>query len=161
MILFFHGYRSSNKTNKYTAIQGEKVCYTVDYDALTPGMVSEFYDWLIETHQPDVLVGHSLGGYWALIKSKQHNIPCVLINPQLFPRFETYTPITTGTLESSASPVIAYIETGDEVIEVERTIELLQNRVDLEVSPGGHHRVENVEHINTLVDKTRLYLGIH
>lgn len=149
MILFFHGYQSSNQTNKYVVIQGVKHCETVDYAAMSYADVSELYDTLISSYKPSLLVGHSLGGYWALRKSIETGLPCVIVNPQLFP---TVVPGYPSMTHSEIRPdlVTCYVETGDEVIDVPRTLELLED-VDLRVYQGGHHRVQRVDYINTLV----------
>jgi uncharacterized protein len=157
MILFFHGFNSSAQTNKFVELQGDKVCETVDYAKMSFAEVDTRYDQLIAQHNPDVIVGHSLGGYWALRKGKQHNIPSIIVNPQLFPgtKFADYVPVNT---ESFVGPghVISYVETGDEVIKVPETLALLE-ATDLRVYEGGHHRVERVSYINTLVADSANY----
>lgn len=66
-ILFFHGLDSSAETTKFTVIKNEnKVSFTVDYRKLSFHEVGLLYDKFIEMFNPDILVGHSLGGYWAL-----------------------------------------------------------------------------------------------
>ena len=160
MILFFHGFNSNNNTNKFTELTGDKVCETVDYTQLNAAEVDAVYDHLIEQHNPDVIVGHSLGGYWALRKGKQHNISCVIVNPQLFPddRFPDYDAVDTNSF-AGPGHVISYVETGDEVIDVANTLELLA-ATDLRVHKGGHHRVEQVSYINTLVADSANYVCI-
>ena len=41
-------------------------CIDVDYRNLSYASVEYFYHQAIQTIKPDLLVGHSLGGYWAL-----------------------------------------------------------------------------------------------
>ena len=161
MILFFHGFNSSAETNKFTELIGDKVCETVDYAEMGFAEVDARYDQLIALHEPDVIVGHSLGGYWALRKGKQHNIPSVIVNPQLFPgsKFAKYVPVTKETFRGPGH-VISYVETGDEIIQVAATLELLSKVTDLRVYNGGHHRVERVDYINMLVAETANYRGI-
>jgi len=157
MILFFHGYQSSPNTNKYTMLQGEKHCQLVDYDHLSYQEVSELYDQLITEHQPTHLAGHSLGGYWALIKSHEHAIPCVVANPQCFPdRFydRGYKDLTTQQITDSV-PRVVYMETGDEILRVEDTIQVLMPQCRMDIHHGGHHRLANPSKLDTLVKELR------
>jgi len=160
MILFLHGLNSSAQTNKFTELIGDKVCETINYTEMGFTAVDARYDQLIALHKPDIIVGHSLGGYWALRKGKQHNIPSVIVNPQLFPgdKFTKYVPVTHESFHGPGH-VISYVETGDEVIRVPETLELLSD-TDLRVYDGGHHRVERVDYINTLVAEAVNYQGI-
>jgi predicted esterase YcpF (UPF0227 family) len=71
MILFFHGLDSDNQTTKFTAISHpHKYCETVDYRRRSYGEIGRHYDELIALYNPAPLVGHSLGCYWALVKSQ-------------------------------------------------------------------------------------------
>lgn len=159
-VMFIHGYQSSNKTNKFTVINEEKVCETVDYDELTFAEVEEFYLNMIQEHQPDILVGHSLGGFWCLHLSKYTGLPCIIINPQLnvsrfaeldYPVYENWNEYFDGD-----SWVYSYIETGDEILDVPRTIKTLKANSECTVFEGGHHRVENINYINTMIETFKL-----
>ncbi|WP_317500173.1 YqiA/YcfP family alpha/beta fold hydrolase, partial [Acinetobacter baumannii] len=50
---------------------------------LKSGFVQGFYHQAIETIKPDLLVGHSLGGYWALKTAAQHKLAVIVANPSL------------------------------------------------------------------------------
>lgn len=155
MILFFHGYQSGPNTNKYTLLTGEKHCEHVDYDQLSYQEVSDLYDRLIAKHQPTLLAGHSLGGYWALIKSHEHQIPCAVANPQCFPdKFynKGYTDITTQRITDSIRRSV-YMETGDEVLRVSDTIQVLMPQCKMMIHQGGHHRLERPNQLNNLLQE--------
>ena len=92
-ILFFHGLDSSRESTKFHAIDADhKYCIDVDYRNLNYATVAEFYNEMIEKIHPDILVGHSLGGYWALKMSQQHQIPC---NP--CSRSNCFSPLCFGS----------------------------------------------------------------
>lgn len=159
MILFFHGYQSSPNTNKYTLLTGEKHCEHVDYDQHSYQEVSDLYDRLIEEHQPTQLAGHSLGGYWALIKSHEHHIPCAVANPQCFPEkfyAQGYRDITTQRITDSVRRSV-YMETGDEVLRVHDTIQVLMPQCKMVIQEGGHHRLAHPEKLNMLVQEIIQY----
>jgi len=160
MILFFHGLNSSKNTNKYTTIRREKHCETVDYLKTGYDAISKRYDELINEIKPDVLVGHSLGGYWALKKSAERNIPCVLLNPSLFPMFEGYTDITVDELVRAPN-IHAYIELGDEVINGYVMAKFLRPQAALRLDQAGHHRIKRLYMVNEIIDQHFAYEYIH
>jgi hypothetical protein len=160
MILFMHGLNSSNQTNKYTTITQEKYCETVDYLELGVDGISKTYDELIDRIKPDVLVGHSLGGYWALKKGAERNIPCVLLNPSLFPMTEGYTDITTNEL-AKAPMIHAYIELGDEIINGYSIAQFLSTKAALRLDQAGHHRIERLYMVNEIINQHYAYELVH
>ena len=63
--IVFHGLDSSKQSTKFHAIDAmHKYCIDVDYRNLSYQSVADFYHEMVETIKPDILVGHSLGGYW-------------------------------------------------------------------------------------------------
>ena len=85
-----HG-KNSNK-NSYTLKNFLKVTPNIDvqfveYDSLLS--FKEIYDiidsQLQDITEDDIIVGHSLGGYFALIFSSKYNTKKILINPSLHP----------------------------------------------------------------------------
>lgn len=152
-ILFMHDLDSSRESSQFKVINSfNKVCINVDYRNLNFGTVERFYSEIIEKIQPNILVGHSLGGYWALKMSNKFNIPTVIVNPYLSPDFDReYPEITEFELMINASSKIAYIELGDEIIDMHSTSDLLELFMPVESIIGGHHQIENPERINQLI----------
>ena len=86
-----HG-KNSNK-NSYTLNNFLKVTENIDvqfveYDSSLS--FKEIYDiidsQLQDITEDDIIVGHSLGGYFALIFSSKYNTKKILINPSLHPK---------------------------------------------------------------------------
>jgi len=155
MIRFYHGYQSSNQTNKFTEIECEnKSAVTVDYEALSYAEVEALYSAQIENEKPEILVGHSLGGYWALKMSAKYEIPAVVLNPALYPEISlphlNYETITQAELENRV-PKYAYVELGDEVIDVPRTVTALKPVAYMMLNVNGHHRIERMDLVNELI----------
>ena len=73
-VLFLHGLDSSKESTKFEAIDTAKT-------------VEKFYQDIIQKMKPDVLIGHSLGAYWALKMSKLYQLPAIIANPNLSPCF--------------------------------------------------------------------------
>ena len=152
-ILFLHGLDSSKESTKFHAINAEKkYCINVDYRNLNYKTVECFYHDIIEKIKPDLLVGHSLGGYWALKMSQQHRIPAILANPSLNPDFrEDYAAIDEHDLDHDI-PQIAYLELGDELLDMYKVLEQLESYMQIEAVEGGHHRLVQPENLNHLIE---------
>lgn len=163
-ILFFHGLDSSAKTNKFTVIEKKnKFSVTVDYRKLSFHEVGLLYDKLIAKFKPDILVGHSLGGYWALKKSHEHKIPSLSINLPLDPRnhFDDYIDLKTLDFDD-AVPRGFYLELKDEIIDMKKVADWLEDEYNglynLHTYFHGHHRVEKLENINSSLDSLIDYI---
>lgn len=155
-ILFLHGLDSSRESTKFHAINtSKKFCIDVDYRNLNYTTVEQFYSEAILTIKPDLLVGHSLGAYWTLKLSTQHRIPAVIANPSLAPSFrDDYPPIDEQDLENDI-PQIAYIELGDETLNMYETVQKLEPFMQIKAVDGGHHRLAQPENLNLLIDYIR------
>lgn len=152
-ILFLHGLDSSKESTKFHAIDAEKkYCIEVDYRNLNFKTVERFYHDTIEKIKPDLLIGHSLGGYWALRMSQFHRIPTIIANPSLSPDFRTdYPAINEHDLEHDI-PQIAYIELGDEILDMYAATALLETYMQIDAVEGGHHRLAQPENLNRLIE---------
>lgn len=153
-ILFLHGLDSSKDSSKFHALNyDQKYCINMDYRNLGYHTVAALYHESIEKIRPDLLVGHSLGGYWALKMSAQHQLPCVIANPSLSPHFRSdYPAITEHDLQHDI-PQWAYIELADELLNMAATQEFLENFMHVHAVSGGHHRLEKPETVNVLIDE--------
>ena len=151
-ILFFHGLDSSRDSTKFHAINAqEKYCINVDYRNLNFETVAQFYHDIIEKINPNIIVGHSLGGYWALLMSLKYQIPCVVANPSLQPNFRDDYPAISDTDLNHDIQQMAYLELGDEILDMHGTKEFLENYMQIQSIEGGHHRLEYPEKINDLI----------
>lgn len=157
-ILFLHGLDSSRESTKFHAIDAKnKFCIDVDYRNLNYQTVETFYHDIIEKIKPEILVGHSLGGYWALKMSKYFQLPTVVANPSLAPNFrDDYPQISDEDLNHDI-PQFAYIELGDEILDMHSTADQLESYMQVETVDGGHHRLAEPENINKLILEIEKY----
>lgn len=152
-ILFLHDLDSSRESTKFHAIDAEnKFCIDINYRNLNYQTVENFYNEIIEKIKPEMLIGHSLGAYWALKMSHIHRIPTIIANPSLQPNFrDDYLEINDFDLEHDI-PQIAYIELGDEMLDMYATSTLLEQYMQVDVHEGGHHRLAHPENLNPLIE---------
>lgn len=153
-VLFLHGLDSAKESRKFEAIDAkDKLCINVDYRNLNYNTVEAFYHDIIQKIKPEILVGHSLGAYWALKLSKAFQLPTVIANPSLAPNFrDDYPAIDIHDLDHDI-PQFAYIELGDELLDMRQTADQLESFMQVESIEGGHHRLEHPEKINLLIQK--------
>ena len=151
-ILFLHGLDSSRESTNFHAIDAnQKYCIDIDYRNLNFQTVADFYRDIIAKIKPEILVGHSLGAYWALKMSALCKIPTVIANPSLSPNFrEDYPPINEADLEHDIAQ-IAYLELGDEILDMYAVQEQLEPYMIVQALEGGHHRLSSPENINGLI----------
>lgn len=152
-ILFMHGLDSSKDSTKFHALDAaQKYCIDIDYRNLNYDTVAELYQNIIHKIQPKLIVGHSLGGYWALKMSQLFRIPAIIANPSLQPDFHTdYAPITVHDLEHDI-PQTAYIELGDEILDMYETSNILESYMHVEMMQGGHHRLASPDNLNRMLE---------
>ena len=152
-ILFLHGLDSSRESTKFHAIDAKnKFCIDIDYRNLNYQTVENLYSEIIGKIKPELLIGHSLGAYWALKMSHLHRIPTIIANPSLQPNFrDDYLQINDLDLENDI-PQIAYIELGDEILDMYATSTLLEQFMQVDLYEGGHHRLAHPENLNPLIE---------
>ncbi|CAB1215755.1 YqiA/YcfP family alpha/beta fold hydrolase [Acinetobacter bouvetii] len=151
-ILFLHGLDSSRESTKFHAIDAnQKYCINVDYRNLNFQTVYEFYCEIISKIKPEILVGHSLGAYWALKMSALCKIPAIIANPSLSPNFrDDYPAINEDDLEHEIAQ-IAYLELGDEELDMHAVQQQLEPYMQVQAVEGGYHRLARPENLNDLI----------
>lgn len=88
-IINIHGYQGSAKNSSYTALNkiGCKriISPSIDYDSEEPDNIIGNLNMLCVEYKSDLVVGTSLGGFYASVLSAQHDFPVILVNPCLTP----------------------------------------------------------------------------
>jgi len=167
-LLYIHGFASSAHSKKARVLRR-------NFDAVFVPSLSHIPTLAVETLAefiralpvPPVLIGSSLGGYYALYLSQQFKLPAVLINPVVDIQsplaqvvgmnhhyfdgslFE-FTEEHLQSLSSYACPepmtdkLMVMVEMGDELIDHRRTLTLLPG-ASHEISEGGSHAYTGFE----------------
>lgn len=88
-ILNIHGYGGSPHNAAYAALQAnnctEIVSPAIDYNAESPENILGKLRYIIADKHIGLIVGTSLGGFFASVLSAQCNLPVMLVNPCLMP----------------------------------------------------------------------------
>ena len=88
-ILNVHGYHGSPKNSAYAALHEIGCEYiispSIDYDSEEPSNIIGTLNMLRVQYKADMIVGTSLGGFYAAVLSARHDLPVMLVNPCLTP----------------------------------------------------------------------------
>lgn len=166
-ILIFHGYGSSCENPRYKNLQYDSICQDIDYSSSSWEDVYSIFDSIIikNLFQKEnlILLGHSLGGWWARYFAKKYNLTAILLNPVLyFPipisinnkEYENYEKNQIYFDYNSDCELWYYIELGDEVINYSPSLlELIRKEGTVITISGGHHRIQYPEMISYLVNR--------
>ena len=141
MVLFFHGFESSLPSGKVDVLNCfglNAIGVPMNYDSDNP--YSQALDFTVKS-QPKLIVGSSMGGYFALKIGTHLNIPLILLNPALVQRPIIFDePIEYGhyrphiwSLIGVKDDLIPFKENQEELLKFGAIVEL-----------GGHgHRTPN------------------
>jgi predicted esterase YcpF (UPF0227 family) len=169
MILFIHGFASCGLGQKSRLLIehfGKDQVLTPDL-AFAPAAAIAQLEQQLASHPVDLLVGSSLGGYYATWLNRQHNLPTVLINPAVRPwellaghlgRHSRWCDgrafdFTEGHLAQLRAlqrdhlrpeeRYLVLLQTGDEVLDYRRAADYYRAG-ELIIETGGNHRFENL-----------------
>lgn len=181
-ILYIHGFASSAHSHKADVLRHYfSEVYTPSLSHIPTLAVETLAEFIHALPTPPLLVGSSLGGYYALYLSQRFDLPAVLINPVVHleapmvqvvgmnrhyfdgSRFE-FTDEHLHSLaayhcpEPSMEKLLLLVEMGDELIDHRLTLETLPEAQQI-VTPGGNHSYvefeERIEAIEAFLTRSR------
>lgn len=169
MILFIHGFAScglGDKSRTLISHFGRRQVLTPDL-AFAPAEAAGQLVQLLDNHPIDLLVGSSLGGYYATWLNRERNLPAVLINPAVRPwelltahlgrhsrwcdgaAFD-FTAQHVEQLRALYRPALrdgerylVLLQTGDEVLDYRNAAHYYRD-AQVVIEAGGNHRFENL-----------------
>ncbi|MBQ1433074.1 MAG: hypothetical protein IIZ09_08270 [Ruminococcus sp.] len=153
-VLNIHGYHGTPQNAAYGALVSngfdDVITPEIDYDAKTPETVLDELCNIVTENKIGLLVGTSLGGFFAAVLSARTQLPVILINPCLMPFLhlpelgynDEITPFIPmfGTLDKlDINKVSCIVGDDDEIISTHAFTEKLLNNPRFRRIPGGHH----------------------
>jgi predicted esterase YcpF (UPF0227 family) len=147
-VLYLHGLESSNTGSKVEFLHEQS-------DLLAPLINYRDHDLeqnlmdMVESFQPDVIIGSSMGGYTALNLGNYFNIPVIAFNPAIHSR--SFEPTFRKLIEQDPRFNFAY------VIDPKKTVEILEDAefdIQYELYPEMKHRIP----FNVFVDIYNKYV---
>ena len=171
MILYIHGFASSSQSKKVALLKQrfEKVA-ALDLNPEPNKAIKQLQDFIkhIEKKEQIILVGSSLGGFYAMRLSEVYGLKAVLINPAIKPwktlekyadkEVENYSTKEHFTFHSKylqqlkelqaygidASKILLLLQTDDDVLDHQEAVEFLPNAKTI-IASGGSHQFDNFE----------------
>jgi len=178
-ILYIHGFKSQFKeqSEKVQALKtlGNVFGVTLDYTNTFDEIKNTLLKFVLDKDMDiELIVGTSLGGYYASIIGASAGVPFVAINPVVDPVLTLSKYIGDGftftgeayTLKEEtvrAYPGFALdgcglilLDRGDELINSEKTLATLKDHYDTKIFEGGSHRFQ---HINESLTEITSYFN--
>lgn len=177
-ILFLHGFSSCAKGNKSTVLKAyfgndEVLANNLSYDPLTA--IAEI-EHNLEHENIDLIIGSSLGGFYATYLAEKYALNAVLLNPSTQP-WQTLAPYVgwqkrfcdEEVFEFKSSYIEAFktlevkpkkgnylvlLQSEDELLDYTKA-QSLYNTQKIIVEHGGNHRFENIDAYMTMIEKFR------
>ncbi len=166
VILYIHGFASSGHSAKAGVLKAHfGAVYAPSLSHIPALAVETLEEFLAALGRPPLLVGSSLGGYYALHLSAKHGLPAVLVNPVVMlnlplgrfigmnrhyfdgSQFEftlEHLKQLEGLETRSADPgrLLLLLQLGDALLDHRQTLAALPGARAV-VDPGGHHGFED------------------
>jgi len=148
-IIFLHGKQSTPEGSESgKAIRAhfapEHTVLVPDYRPLerTHEEIETFLTGVISSHPGALLVGISLGGYWAYrmtcVLPKELNLSCVLLNPYFYNYSEIAAPLPPADI-----PITVVVNLDDDLINPQEVIKRFQNTATIRAFETGGHRFKD------------------
>ena len=153
-ILNLHGYNGTPTNAAYAALQAngcnDIIAPAIDYDAESPDSILDRMRHIAADRNVSLIVGTSLGGFFAAALSAELHLPVILVNPCLMPflhlprlgfqgEITPFIPLF-GTLDRlDINNVSCIVGDADEVIDTHDFTEHLLKNARFRRIPGGHH----------------------
>jgi uncharacterized protein len=142
-ILYLHGLESSNVCDKvdFMRERANVLAPSIDY---RKSNIEEELMYMVESFQPDLIIGSSMGGYCSMLLANHYNIDCLVFNPALHSR--PIEPNISVLIEDPKPNFIPVVVLGleDDVINPLITKEILDDALfycDIEEVEDLGHRV--------------------
>lgn len=151
--LNIHGYHGAPMNGAYHALKKlgcEIISPALDYDADAPEKILGRLQYMVKECQPDIIIGTSLGGFFAAVLSVRMKLPVVLVNPCLMafwhlPKLGYTGPVQPfirlfGELAGLENRFVsAIVGERDEVIDTHAFTETICGNSRYRVIPKGRH----------------------
>ena len=123
--MYLHGLESSNVCDKVDFLreQNEVLAPSIDY---RKSNIEEELMYMVESFQPNLIIGSSMGGYTGMLLANHYNTPCVVFNPALHSRpIEPNMKLLQGEVPKHSLKALVILGMEDTIINPSDTYEIL------------------------------------
>ncbi|MGB5506529.1 MAG: YqiA/YcfP family alpha/beta fold hydrolase [Sulfurovum sp.] len=175
-ILYLHGFSSCGEGNKSILLKAYFGAVSVIAPDLPPSPIDaiDTIEEILESTHIDILIGSSLGGYYATYLAEKYHMKAILLNPSTEPweTLASYTgwqkrfcdeeifefkPVYLEQLKMlqtapEQGKYLLLLQSGDEVLDYTKA-QSLYNKHKIIVEYGGNHRFENLDEYLSMIEK--------
>lgn len=160
-ILYIHGFNGTPAGPKLDMLTNEYPAATViapKHDSV-PDHVHELLDEIAATldEMDDIIIGNSLGGFWANFFSLRYGVPALLINPVVSPSTslghlgcpfaDDYLPFEKAIEPDGISPRTLLLAEDDEVIPYREAFDSFSGNCHVKLLNSGGHGMNDPQSI--------------
>jgi hypothetical protein len=151
-IMYLHGLESSNVCDKVDFLKERAIVLAPSIDYHKPNIEEELM-YMVESFQPDLIIGSSMGGHVGLMLANYYNIDAIVFNPAIHSRsIEPKLEILEAKEPNFNFQPVVILGLEDDVINPLITKEILDDALfycDIEEVEGMGHRIPLIdfEHI--------------
>lgn len=161
-ILNIHGYHET--PNNFAAVALKKLGHEIvsmkpiDYDSENPQIIIDRLSNLLSENSPDVIVGTSIGGFFAAVLSARNDLPVILVNPCIIPELNESLSLFWELADLNLYNVSTIVGEKDEIIDHSKITKAFLYNQRYKIIPNGKHSgatlpleeffKETIEHIN-------------
>ena len=175
-ILYLHGFASCGEGNKSSLLKTYFGADNVIAPDLPPSPIDaiDTIEEILESSEIDILIGSSLGGYYATVLAEKYSMKAILLNPSTQP-WETLAAYTGWQKRFCDEEVFEFksvyleqlkmlqtapdkgkylllLQSEDEVLDYTKA-QSLYNKHKIIVEYGGNHRFENIDEYISMIEK--------
>jgi uncharacterized protein len=175
-ILYLHGFASCGEGNKSSLLKAYFGANNVIAPDLPPSPIDaiDTIEQILGSSKIDILIGSSLGGFYATFLAEKYRMKAVLLNPSTQP-WETLAAYTGWQKRFCDEEVFEFksvyleqlkmlqtapdkgrylllLQSGDEVLDYTKA-QSLYNKHKIIVEYGGNHRFENLDEYLSMIEK--------
>jgi len=181
VVIYIHGFNSSPASSKAQLLKGrlDSLGRGTEFAAPalphSPAAAAALLDTFVTRHSGAVLVGSSLGGYYATWLAEKHDLKAVLLNPAVRPyellkdhlgpqqnfhtgeryEFTARHVEEMRALETAAITPARYllvVATGDEVLDYRSAVERYRGCRQVLISGSDHGLSDFADHLDSVLD---------
>ena len=142
--MYLHGLESSNVCDKVDFLKEHAIVLAPSIDYRKSNIEEELM-YMVESFEPDLIIGSSMGGFMGMALANRYNIKCIAFNPAIHSRpIEPYSPsLKYDDIRFGFSPVVV-LGLEDDVIDPAKSEDLLEQmeiECEIERVKGLGHRI--------------------
>ncbi|GAX87948.1 conserved hypothetical protein [Lebetimonas natsushimae] len=173
-LIYIHGFGSCGKGNKYNILKNLYIPILAPDLPPSPKDAINTLDAVIKPD--DIVIGSSLGGYYAIYLAERYFLKAILINPSLKPyktlkqytglqfRFcdkkpfywqkEYLKELKNFKTKPKRAKYLVLLQSKDEILNYKKTLKKFKNKPNAKVivEYGGNHRFENLYDYLSLIN---------